>query len=61
MLFWVMLMSTVPMVTITVATGQNVSVTTMIYPLVAIVLFYSSGTIAMRTFLEPYQIGDVHK
>jgi hypothetical protein len=28
--------------TVTVMTGQNVSVATMIYPLVTIVLFYSS-------------------
>jgi hypothetical protein len=42
LLFWVMLMSTAPVATITIATGQNVSVTTMIHPLIAIVLFCSS-------------------
>jgi hypothetical protein len=35
-------MSTVPVTTITVATGKNMSVATLIYPLVAIVAFYSS-------------------
>jgi hypothetical protein len=40
-----MLMSTVPMATIIVTTGQNVSVGTMIYLLVTIVLFCSSVAI----------------
>jgi hypothetical protein len=35
-------MSTVPVASITVATGQNVLVAAMIYPLVAIVPFCSS-------------------
>jgi hypothetical protein len=43
LLFLVILMSMVLVATITVATGQNVFMTTMIYPLVAIVLFCSNG------------------
>jgi hypothetical protein len=35
-------MSTTSMATIAVAPGQNVLVATMIYPLVVIVVFYSS-------------------
>jgi hypothetical protein len=37
-----MLMSMALLATITVAMGQNMSVATMVYPLVAIMLFYSS-------------------
>jgi hypothetical protein len=35
-------MSMVPIATITIATGQNMSVATMIYPLIAIVTFCTS-------------------
>jgi hypothetical protein len=50
-------MSIAPVGTITVATIQNVSVTTIIYPLVTIVRFYSSdGRIKEQSYnLEPFK------